>query len=286
MTDGVLLFCYNNRQVDYAKLSIIAGGLAKKYLEKPVSIVTDTSTIEWMKTSKIYDKATEIFDKIIETERPTLENNRRLHNGKEAYVVPFVNQNRYRAYELTPYHRTLLIDSDYLIFDNSLNEYFEIDQSVLIGESILDFFSDTRIGYLDKNISDSSIKMLWATTCLFTKNNESKIFFDLVKTIHTNYSVFAHLFRFDDRQFRNDIAFSVADHIMSNFTVNKKYRLPPVLSTLDKDIVHHCDVNGIKLLIDRTLTQDYFYAGSKNKNIHIMNKISLVDFYENMVEQL
>lgn len=286
MTEGVLLFCYNNRQVDYAKLSIISGGLAKKYLQKPVSLVTDSSTLDWMKTCGIFQKATEVFDKIIETDRPALENNRNLHDGKSVEVVPFINQNRYNAYELTPYDKTLLIDSDYFIFDNSLNEYFEVDQSVLIGERILDVFSSDRTGYLDKNISDVSINMLWATTCLFTKNSEAKLFFDLVKTVYENYSVFSHIFRFDNRQFRNDIAFSVADHILCNFTVSDKYYLPPVLSSIDRDIVYSCDVDGVKLMVDKNLSGEYFLTSVKNSNVHIMNKKSLVDFYEAMAEKL
>lgn len=286
MTEGVLLFCYNNRQVDYAKLSIISGGLAKKYLKKPVSLITDLSTIHWMKTCGIFQKANEIFDNIIETERPALENNRNLHNGKSVEVIPFTNQNRYKAYELTPYDKTLLIDSDYFIFNDSLNEYFDVDQSVLLGERIKDVLSSDRTGYLDKNISDVSVKLLWATTCLFTKNSESKIFFDLVKTIYENYSVFAHIFRFDNRQFRNDIAFSVANHIMCNFAVSDKYNLPSVLSSIDRDIVYDCDINGVKLMVDKNLSGDYFLTSVRNSNVHIMNKKNLVDFYETMAEKL
>jgi hypothetical protein len=65
MTRGVLIFAHNNRDIDYALLAVISGGLAKKYLTLPVSLVTDASTVEWMKTSKIYKTAVEIFDKII-----------------------------------------------------------------------------------------------------------------------------------------------------------------------------------------------------------------------------
>lgn len=286
MTEGVLLFCYNNKQVDYAKLSVIAGALARKNLGKSVSLVTDRSTIDWMNYSGIFTEAEKIFDEIIETDRPELKNNRRLYNGQHAELVPFLNQNRYKAYDLTPYEKTLLIDCDYLIFDNSINEYFKIDQSVLIGESIQDIYSQDRLGYLDMNISEVSVKMLWATTCLFTKNKESKIFFDLVKTIHENYSAFSHLFRFNHNQFRNDIAFSVADHILSNFTVENKYRLPPVLSSIDKDIVYNLDINGVKLLVDKNLSGDYYLTSVKKSNIHIMNKKNLTDFYEAVVEQL
>jgi hypothetical protein len=55
MKCGALIFAHNNRDVDYALMSVISAGLVKKNLQVPVSLVSDESTIEWMKTSNIYD---------------------------------------------------------------------------------------------------------------------------------------------------------------------------------------------------------------------------------------
>ena len=49
MTRGILIFAHNNRDVDYALMSIVSGHLAGKYLQVPVSLITDKFTIEWMK---------------------------------------------------------------------------------------------------------------------------------------------------------------------------------------------------------------------------------------------
>jgi hypothetical protein len=72
MTRGALIFAHNNRDIDYALMSLISGGLVKKHLEVPVSLVTDESTIAWMKTSKIYDSAVKLFDQIILVEKPKM----------------------------------------------------------------------------------------------------------------------------------------------------------------------------------------------------------------------
>lgn len=286
MTEGILLYCYNNTQVDYAKLCLLSGSLAKKNLNKPVSLVTDQSTIDWMHKSELYPKAEKLFDKIIVSDRPAYTNNRNLYNGRSYETVPFINQNRYCAYDHTPYDKTLIIDSDFLILENSLNEYFKVDQSVIIGECIRDIWSNKRLGYLDDYISHTGIKMLWATTCLFTKNTESKMFFDLVKTIQENYSVFSHVFRYSDLQYRNDIAFSIADHILNGFQPNTGYKLPPVLSALDKDLIHNIDDNKISFLVDKNLDGNYFLTTVQNLNVHVMNKQNLVDHYDKLEDKL
>ncbi len=113
MTRGILIYAHNNRTVDYALMAIISGGLAKKHLGQPASLVTDQNTVDWMVTSKIYDRAETIFENIFVVSRPGSNNSRRLHDGIERSVVPFINTNRYSAYDITPYQRTLLIDADF-----------------------------------------------------------------------------------------------------------------------------------------------------------------------------
>jgi hypothetical protein len=91
MKQGALIFAHNNRDIDYALMAIISGGLAKKHLAIPVSLATDNTTIAWMRQSGIYQKAIEVFDKIIEVEKPVTGNTRKLHDGVENNkTVPFV----------------------------------------------------------------------------------------------------------------------------------------------------------------------------------------------------
>lgn len=276
MTNGILIYAHNHRSVDYALMSVISGGLAKKYLNVPASLVTDQSTVEWMKESQIFDKANTVFEHIIIVDSPQTNNSRRLYDGDENTVVPFINSNRCSAWDLTPYDRTLLIDGDFLIFSNTLNEYWDVDADLLIGESINDIYDQKRLGYHDKYVSDVGIKLYWATTVMFTKNEKTKMFFDLVSYIKNNYQYFADAYRFDSRQYRNDISFSVAKHIIEGFEETKTGRLPPVLTLLDRDIFYDVDNNRLTVLVSPQLDSTFCAASLSNVDIHVMNKQSII----------
>jgi hypothetical protein len=189
--------------------------------------------------------------------------------------VPFLNSNRSSAWELSPYDRTLLIDSDFLIFSNRLSEYWNVDSDVMIGESINDIYSNSRLGYHDRYISDVGVKLYWATTVMFTKNEAAKTFFDTVNFIKDNYSYYADVFRFDDRQFRNDIAFSVAKHILDGYEESNIGNLPPVTTLLDKDILHTVNKNKLTVLVSPRLDSEYCAASIDGTDLHVMNKQSI-----------
>lgn len=276
MNKGVLIFAHNSRQVDYALMAVIAGGLAKKKLDVPVSLVTDDSTLEWMKISKIFSKAKKIFDKIIEIKKPITSNQRLLVDTYTSTMVPFVNSNRASVWELTPYDRTLLIDSDYLIFSNSLSEYWDVDAKFMIASSMNDVRGD-RIGILDKHVSETGIPLLWATTIMFTKDKETKLIFDLVDYIRENYSYYADLFRFNPSMYRNDIAFSIARHMLGGFQYDEKNNLPPILTASGRDLIHDVKEDKITLLVNDDMSEDNVVATTiVNRDIHMMNKQSIV----------
>ncbi len=284
MKKGVLLFAHNNREVDYALLSIISGGLAKKYLNVPVSLVTDTETKEWMKTSGVLEKAEQVFDKIILTKRIDNNNLRKLNDGSQSKLIPFLNATRYQAYDLTPYDRTLLIDSDFLIFSDRLSEYWDHRASVLIGHSVNDIVGD-RIGYLDKTVSETGPHLYWATTVMFSKDKEAETFFKLLETISNEYEVFGDLYRFNIKQFRNDIVFSVAKHIMDGFNIDDCDSLPPLLTVQDRDMLIKVTNSKLHFLINNSQAPDtYFVSSIKDIDVHVMNKQSIVRHSKELME--
>lgn len=284
MTRGVLIFAHNSPEIDYGLMSVIAAGLAKKNLNVPVSLVTDLGTLGWMEESGTLLKAKTIFDKIIEVERPYTKNVRRLHDGFESKNIPFLNNNRYNAYHLSPYEKTLLIDSDYLIFSNVLNEYWDVDTNLMMAQSMTDL-TGNRSGILDTRVSETGIHMFWATTVMFDKSPESKFFFQLVDFIKDNYKYYADLFRFNPQQFRNDIAFSIAKHIMNGFETELVYTLPPVLTVFDKDILHSVEGTRLKFLVSNPAdVADFWAATTKDTDIHIMNKQSIIRNKDRLLE--
>ena len=284
MNKGVLFFAYNIRQVDYLRLSVLAARLAKKNLAVPVSLITDESTISWAKQSGIYDQVIDTFEHVILDEVGYDSNYRLLHDGDIKDKIPFKNSSRSKAWDLTPYDRTLLIDSDFLIFSDNLSNYWEIDEDFLISSCIRDINDTDRMQHHDRYISDTGIKLLWATTVMFTKNQNSKMIFDFVKHVQENYSKYAEIYRYDDRVYRNDIAFSIAYHSFSGFVASKDYFLPSVLSAIDKDILMSVDRGKLKFLIN-TLNQNNYTATSLSDiDIHVMNKQSIIRNYNSLME--
>jgi hypothetical protein len=286
MNKGVLLFAHNSRDIDYSLLSLLSGGLAKKNLNVPVSLVSDVSTVTWMKSSGIYDKALSVFDQIILTDIVPQNNKRLLYDGIDSKIVPFINGNRSSAWELTPYDKTLLIDADYLIFTDLLNEFWNTDQDILISSAINDVSPESRIGYNDRYISNTGIHLLWATTVMFTKNDNTKLFFELVKSIKKNYNIYGEMFQFKTNQYRNDIAFSVAKHILDGFETNLVGALPPVLTALDKDLLHDVIDDKLLFLINDKSNLNFYAAAFKNIDLHIMNKQSIIRNSEKILKLL
>jgi hypothetical protein len=276
MNNGVILFAHNSKEVDYSLLSLIAGGLAKKNLNLPVSLITDNSTIDWMKESKIYSIAHNIFDRIIETQKPKVFNHRILRDGNQGKNVPFINQNRSSAWQLSPYDKTLLIDTDYLIFDNIFNQYWNLDNPFMISESIN--LINGKEGVLDKWISDTSTKLYWATALMFDKTEESKIYFDMVDYVRENYRYYSDIYQYRPQVYRNDISFSISKHICEGFRENLSNCLPPVLSVMDRDELIDVKSDGrlIFLLNDELSSEKTFLASVKDQNVHVMNKQSIV----------
>lgn len=275
MKKGILIFAHNSRELDYFLLAVIAGGLSSKNLKVPASLVTDQETINWAKESELYNKAQNVFEHIILTDRPNLDNSRLMYDGLDHKFIPFINSSRSKAWELTPYDRTLLIDSDYLIFTDNLSNYWNIEQDILIAESMNDIRGDKK-GFLDKWVSDVGVEMLWATSVMFTKNNYTKTFFNLVEHIKENYNYYADIYRYDTRTYRNDIAFSIASHIMNGFQ-KSEINLPSILTVFDKDELYSVEENNLKFLIRDFESEDNFFATAiRNQDIHVMNKQSLI----------
>lgn len=285
MTKGILIFAHNNKSVDYAKLALVSGFLAKKHLEVPISLVTDKHTLSWIEESKLENKVAAVFDQVIDVPPPVTDNTRYLYDGNHKSLVPFSNVNRCSVYDVTPYDKTLLIDSDFLIFSETLNNYWDICSDVLIAESVNDAVNQDRLGHLDHHISDTGIRMRWATTVMFEKNEKSRRFFNLVDYIKNEYEMFADLFRFNPLQYRNDISFSIAKHIMDGYTESDGYYLPQLLTALDRDIL--VDIkNNNELLFLFDDKNENFAGKIAGRDIHVMNKQSLIRNASKVMESI
>jgi hypothetical protein len=171
-----------------------------------------------------------------------------------------------------------------LIFSDRLNEYWEVDAPVMMAHSMTDLTGD-RVGILDNRVSETGVHMFWATTVMFDKSSESEFFFKLVDFVKDNYIYYADLFRFNPKQFRNDIAFSVAKHIMNGFETEFAYTLPPILTVFDKDILHSVDTDRLTFLVSQPNdVADFWAATTKGADVHVMNKQSIIRNADRLLE--
>ncbi len=286
MNKGSIIFAHNSRFIDYSLTATVSGLLIKENLKVPVSLITDDSTIEWMKTSGTYEKSKKIFDKIITVDRPSTDNQRIISDCFTSQNVPFINSNRYSVWDLTPYDRTLLIDSDFLVLSNSLNEYWQVDEDLMLSPGMNDIRGD-RYGILDKWVAETGISLYWATTVMFTKNENTKIFFDLVNFIRENYFLYSEIFRFNPKVYRNDIAFSIAKHIINGFESKSNINLPEILTVQDKDNIVNMNTEQITVLIKDPMRDiGMNLAKILKQDVHVMNKEAIVRSSKTLLEMI
>jgi len=281
MKKGCVIFAHNG-DIDYGSQSVLAACLVNRYLNVPISLISDYDTINDIKTK--FSKLP--FDQIIKVEKPNSTNKRTLtsdNNKKE--TVSFINSNRSSVWDLTPYERTLVIDSDFLIFSSDLAKYWDDDHEFLIAPGMNDFLQ-RDISPTEYEISQYSIKMLWATTMMFTKSETTKILFDLVGYIREEYQYFANLYEFDHTSFRNDYAFSIACHIMSAHGLDKWHGDLPVPTMInDTDEIIDIKSNGQLTLLckDFFKSDTYLLLKSQGQDLHIINKKTILDNLEKLL---
>lgn len=279
---GVLIFAHNNRKIDYFKLAMLSGVLANKKLNLPVSIVTDVNTLSDVRDKDYFLKYSDRLDQIIEIELDQDSNFRNYRNGTESDFLQFKNSSRCQSWEVSPYDRTLLLDSDYLTLSSNLNSFFNVNSDLMIAKSYNDVMGEKRIEYNNIYVSSVGIELKWATTVLFSKNEKTKLFFELVKHIHKNYFYYSRVYRFDSRLYRNDIAFSLALHILNGYTLHESYELPSVLSILGTDSIFDVRDDKIFFLID-TNAHDNKMISLSDQDIHVMNKLTLLEHFDELI---
>lgn len=229
---GVLLYASNTGTVDYQMIAEVSGQLATHHLHLPVTVVAASQ-----------------------------KNNSR-YNIDSGKFEQWNNMGRYCAYEDSPYDITLLLDCDYLVFDDSLLK-------------ILDSLEGYKIARQNNFVENSSpyrmhrysLPQLWATVVAFDRSNKSRLLFELVGRIQRNYGYYTKLYNIPSGIYRNDFAFTIADNILNGYCQDHSNYLPWPITSISQPI-QSLRLNGNK-----------FYLKSSNKgyvlpkqDLHIMSK--------------
>jgi hypothetical protein len=277
MTTGAILFAQNNTTVDYIKLAVFAARRIIDHLDIPVSMITDNK--QWL----IDHYPDHPLDTIIEIPIETTPQQKYFNDGSLAsQKLEWKNKSRSSVYDLTPYDRTLVLDSDYIISSNILKPALNNSHDFQIYKNSFDLAS-WRTTNEFKRINQYSIPFYWATTFIFNKTEIMQCFFDLIAYIKSNWLYFRNLYSIDHPVFRNDFAFSIAIHIMNGKTNGEfAIELPGIMSySIDKDILVDIVDDKIHMLIEKqNHPGEYILSKTQGIDLHIMNKLSLSRFID------
>ena len=252
MTQGILLFAHDNEQVQYSLLAAWQARRIHKWLNKPVSIVTDTKSLATLKQYNLDQE----FDKIILSDAET--DQQKLYTDRK---LTFKNVNRIDAYELSPYDETLVIDTDIVIQSDRLNLVWNNQNDYLVCSNCKDV---TGADWPTLNyVHSTGIKFYWATVFYFKKSTTSKQFFDTCKHIKENYSAYKEEYKIKDHHLRNDHVWSIAIHILGGVS-------------LPTNLWYSLDQTHLLKMSEDTVVFDT--AKIKGQDVHVMNKFSLMSF--------
>ena len=271
MTTGALIFAHNNSAVDYVKLAVFSANRIKEYLGIPVSIVTDNAL--WLQQTY----PDHPFDQVIETTCGESSNKYFYDGSMSSKELEWKNITRFQAYDLTPYDKTLVVDSDYIVSSSILKLALERDEVFQIYHKSMDL-ADWRDQTYFQRINPYSVPFYWATVFIFEKNQITESFFNLVSYIKENYRYFRMLYAIDSTSFRNDFAFSIAIHIMNGKT-NGEFvtELPGTMTFIhDRDVLTGISGNTMQFLVEKEhYFGEYIAAKTTGLDVHVMNKMSL-----------
>lgn len=242
---GVVVFAFNTTTTDYVAIADQTARLIEHNLGLPVTLITDS-----ISTPKFY------YDQIICVDN--VGNNFINNNSAKQWR----NFGRYLAYELSPYDETILLDTDYLVLDNTLLKLFAtgFDYKLM-------HHSHTPNGGLYEMMGETSLPFVWATIVLFRKTERARLFFNLVGRIQRNYQYYCKLYNVRERNYRNDYAFAIANNIFSGYSLNEHQGIPWAMLTIEKKIQRIMLTDSqIRIYHDETATVVPY------QNLHVMDK--------------
>tara|TARA_B100001287_G_scaffold170820_1_gene143736 strand:- start:4168 stop:5007 length:840 start_codon:yes stop_codon:yes gene_type:complete len=268
MKKGVLLFANNNEQIDYIKQAIFCAKRIKRFTKLHVTLVTDD--VQHLKKFPFYKK---YINKIIKAQSSKETQQKKFYDGDSYIDATWKNFSRATCYDITPYEQTLVIDTDFIINSPSILECFKTNHDFLINRFAFDL-NTVRDSSTELLVSNTSIPMYWATVFYFTKTTKTKILFNLIQHIRNNWSYYKLLYNIVSNTYRNDFAFSIALHILSN---HQSIVWPKVLPTLymitGKDTLLNIEDTKMTLLLQQG--QKEIACSITGSDLHIMNKFSL-----------
>lgn len=196
-TDGVLIYAFNNGHIDYFGQAVWCADRVNTYLDLPCTIVTDDASCRPCRHDVIMTQAR--------------SGGQRRFDGKgQGQARTWYNKNRAQSFELSPYQRTLVLDSDYIVASDQLRRVFHSGISVTAMKHVYDVTNRDQFLKFQTISPNRGLHHFWATVLYFDRSELARDFFDIVNMITTKYGHYARIYNMDTIPFRNDYAVSIA----------------------------------------------------------------------------
>lgn len=264
MTKGVILFAHNTLKYNYFKMAQYCAARINHFLKLPVTVVTDEESC--------FNQNLSMFNKVIYS-KPNKT------NKKEKQV--WINKDRFKAYDLSPYDETILLDVDYVVNSNNLLKTFDIVEDICVHNNT-EFVMQPNLP--QEMISPYSYKTCWATVVTFRKTIKAKQVFQCVEMIQENYDHYANVYNFVAGTFRNDYAITIGLQIVNGHLKNIRDYIPWNLFHIGK-LTTVYKTNDSPLCDEFLVLHDNWknnkikkeYIILKNIDFHVINKDNFVE---------
>ena len=266
---GVIVFAFNTT-INYVGIADLSSRLIAHNLKLPITLITDMDSDPKFK-----------YDQVIRIAPEHTTNIRGAAGDKQ---IQWRNFGRYLAYELSPYYETILIDTDYLILDDSLLKLFDTKFDYKLMHN-----NQTNTGPSTDVMGTTGLPFVWATVVLFRKTERAGMLFNLVGRIQRNYNYYRMVYNISKGNFRNDFAFAIANNILNGYTLNEAQGIPWPLFSIYHNI-ESITKSGCFLKINHAVIATDKWPLTTivaQQNIHILDKQYLeTNNFKQLVEQL
>ena len=136
MTQGVVIFAYANKLIDYVALAAWSTKNIHRHLGLPVCVVTDVVDLP----------DTYQFDQVIHADK---QGNNSRYFTDFGDSVTWYNHDRMTAYAVSPWDQTLVLDADYVVASDQLKVLFDVDIDFLAHDHAYDVTGGETTGLDD-----------------------------------------------------------------------------------------------------------------------------------------
>ena len=259
MTQGALLFAFNNESVDYVAMARWSAPRIRRWLNLPVALITDS------KDPALHDE----FEHVISAE--PLTGGRRCFDERDGSVT-WYNAGRPEAYDLSPWDHTLLLDVDYVVSSPMLSLVMSSPQDIICQRWAADLSGLTTTDDLN-TFSRYDLPQWWATVISFRKGPTAEFVFDTMKMVRANWQHYRDIYGITNSLYRNDYALSIALNLVSG-AADRIAEIPWMIHTV---------MPGTRV---RALGDDHWHVSwndqrgrpvyiTVNSDLHVMDKTSL-----------